>query len=398
MDHNSFAKIPCTFSPWTEVHDLMIIFQLPPLAQKIYGWLTRRAKPGTIQEFDKADFDEYCRDKRDKPFSLRWFVTCFKMLLKTRLVRLIRQYRGYGYKLIAYHPWQLDDWVIEDDRQKSKYKGTYQYEGTYHSSNSLKRKVKNSDSSDRQANINLENRLKTSDDRSKKVKKLTRNSDSAVTLDRENRVKEKGNTKAPNSSDRVIPKPILKKTAFAAPPSNDASLTEEKRRADGKEVTTPTAEITKQEETAATGKKETSATKITDPKETAVSTPLKGGDDINSRPTPLTSVKNDLKVILENVNKDNGDDKNNGRIDEKVNKKESRTKPPKVDVKINNKEWRSHLEEVDQLGIRGNKTIINALKTSSTERVKAAIALYRQRKIENGYIENPCGYFMHALQ
>lgn len=67
-------------------------------------------------------------------------------------------------------------------------------------------------------------------------------------------------------------------------------------------------------------------------------------------------------------------------------KRDLRTKPPKVDVKINNKDWRSHLEEVDQLGIRGNKTIVNALKTYSTERVQAAIALYRQRKIENGYI------------
>ena len=245
---------------------------------------------------------------------------------------------------------------------------------------------------------------------------MTRNSDSAVALDRENRLKEKGNTKANPIGDRKkissdrqkaasdrrrLPKPILKKTAFAAaPPKNDhdpLNSLKEEMRADGKEEITVT-KATDREETASTGKKETTATKITDREETAVSTPLKGGDDINHRPTPLTSLKNDLKGILENVNQVNGDDKNSGDVDEKVNKEKSRTKPPKVDVKINNKEWRSHLEEVDQFGIRGNKTIVNALKTYSTERVQAAIALYRQRKRENGYIENPCGYFMQALQ
>ncbi|MGK7899694.1 MAG: hypothetical protein AB4372_40280, partial [Xenococcus sp. (in: cyanobacteria)] len=373
--------IPLAFSPLTEAHDQIINYFLPPVAQKMYSWFTRRARPGTIQEFDKEDFDEYWRDIGRKPVSKQWFMTCMKMLYKTRLVKLVRKYQGYGFKIIAYHPWQVDDWVIDDDRQKvnNPPKGA------------------NSNNSDRSKNPK-----KNQSDLHKKFKILTRNSDSAVALDRENRVKEKGNTKAPNSSDRRIPKPILKKTAFAAAPPKTTqkplNLVKEEMRADGKEDITST-QTTDLKETATTGKKRTTPIdEINDTKKTAVSNSLKGGEHINCRPTPSTSLKNDLKVKSENVNQVNGDNKNHGDVDVKVNKKESKTKPPKVDVKINNKEWRSHLEEVDQLGIKGNKTIVNALKTFSTERVKAAIALYRQRKIENGYIENPCGYFMQALK
>ena len=354
--------IPLTFSPSTEAHDAVINYYFPRAAGRIFDFLTRRAKPGTSQQFDKDDFDQHCIKVGRKPYSNKWFKICFDMLVSIRVVQVERKFRGYGFQVRAYHPWQVDDWIVDEfqsDRQKKK--------------------------------------KKTSTDESKTSAKSTRNSDSAVALDRENRVKEKGNTKATNSSDRRLPRPILKKTAFAAPPSNDSFLNDENKRATGKEEITFT-KIADLEETAATGKKKITFTKITDLEETAISTPLKGGDDINHRSTPLTSLKNDLKVILENVNQDNGDNKNNGDVDEKVNKEKSRTKPPKVDVKINNKEWRSHLEEVDQLGIKGNKTIVNALKTFSTERVKAAIALYRQRKIENGYIENPCGYFMQALQ
>ena len=368
----------------------------------MYSWFTRRARPGTIQEFDKEDFDDYWRGIGRKPVSKQWFMTCMKMLYKTRLVKLVRKYQGYGFRIVAYHPWQVDDWVIDDDRRtnKSKVKNPPSPQTP---KNDDRQKVNNPPKrADSRNSDRSKNSTKNQSDLNKRFKVLTRNSDSAVALDRENRVKEKGNTKATNSSDRRIPKPILKKTAFAAaPPKNiqePLNSIQEEMRADGKEDTSFT-QTTNRKETATTGKKRTTPTdEINQIQKTAISNTVKGSEHINRRPTPSTSLKNDLNVKSENVNQVNGTNKNNGDVDAKVNKKESKTKPPRVDVKINNKEWRSHLEEVDQLGIRGNKTIVNALKSFSTERVKAAIALYRRRKIENGYIENPCGYFMQALK
>ena len=261
--------IPLTFSPSTDAHDAIIDYCLPKAADRLFKFLTRRAKPGTAQQFDKDDFDQHCIKVGRKPYSNKWFKTCFNKLVSTRLVRVEREFRGYGFQVRAYHPWQVDDWIVDEfksDRSKKK-----------------------------------EN--KTSPEENKTSPKSTRDHQSAVGLDRESR-EEKGNTKATQSSDRVIPKPVLKKTAFAAAPLKNDSL-KEKNRADGKE------------ENTATGKKET-----------AVSTPLKGDDDRNSCPPPSTSLKNDLKVKSEKVNQVNGDNKNNEGVDEKVNNEKSRTKPP----------------------------------------------------------------------
>ena len=73
-------------------------------------------------------------------------------------------------------------------------------------------------------------------------------------------------------------------------------------------------------------------------------------------------------------------------------------KSAKVEVKIKNKQWRSHLEQLDELGVGENTTIKNAVKSYSTERVEKTIALYRNKKREAGYIANPGGYFMQALK
>ena len=402
--------IPLAFSPSTEAHDAVIKYYFPTAAGRIFDFLTRRAKPGTSQQFDKDDFDQHCiRVGRNKPYSKYWFKTCFDLLVSIRLIQVERVFRGYGYQVRVYHPWQVDDWVVDEFKNPKTSDRAY--------NNHSKKAKQNSHDSDRSDERSQENFKKTCNNFRKTCTKSTRNSDSAVALDRENRLKEKGNTKANSIGDRIklagdrqkptsdrrrVPKPILKKTAFAAAPpktiQEPLNSRQEEMRADGKEDTSFT-QTTDRKETATTGKKRTTPTdEINQTQKTAVSNTVKGGEHINCRPTPSTSLKNDLNVKSDNVNQVNGANKNNGKVDVKVNKEKSRTESPKVDVKINNKEWRSHLEEVDQLGIRGNKTIVNALKTFSTERVKAAIALYRQRKRENGYIENPCGYFMQALQ
>jgi len=84
--------------------------------------LLRRSRPGTEQEFDKADFDSFCSDRGREPYSIKWFMICFKKLLDTRLVKLVRKYCVYGFKVVVFHPWQLDDWVLNDKPRNTSYR------------------------------------------------------------------------------------------------------------------------------------------------------------------------------------------------------------------------------------------------------------------------------------
>lgn len=353
--------IPLTFSPCTEAHEALIDYYFPRAVGRIFKFLTRRAKPGTSQQFDKDDFDQHCIKVGRKPYSKYWFRKCFEQLVGTRLVQVERTFQGYGYQVRVYHPWQIDDWIVDEfknsqtsDRSKN---------------NHSKQEQKATEQGDRSSNRNHQDFNKTCSNVNKTCQKSTCDRHSSVALDRESR--EKGNTKADSNDgdrikstgntpkskcDRPITKPIPKKTAFAA-----------------------ASPSTKEKNTAFTQEK--------------------GCDDTNHHSSESTSLKNDLNVNSGDVRESNDVDKTQQRVDVKINKKTSdRTPSPKFDVKINNKEWRSHLEQLDQLGVTGNKTIVNALKTFSTEKVEAAIALYQQRKREAGYIENPCGYFVQALK
>ncbi len=327
--------IPLTFAPSTAAHDSLIKACLPKAADIIFEFLARRCKPGISQQFDKEDFDEYCAKVGFRIYSLKWFKSSFKQLVKTRLVKVERVFQGHGYQVRLYHPWQVDDWVVDEFGNKQQ--------------------------KERWENKTSQNGHKTS-------QKSTSDPHDSVGSNRESR--EKGNTKAhshpgdrtkstsnttQSDSDRPVNKPTPKKTTFAA--------------------------------ASATGKKET-----------AISTPEKGVDDRNHRSPQPTGVKTDLNVNSGNVDNVSGNDKNPGHVEQKINTTKKKPNRPTFEVKINNQEWRSHLEELDQLGVRGNKTIVNALKTFSRSKVEATIALYRQRKRETGYIDNPCGYFMQALK
>ena len=171
-------KIPFAFYPSTEIHEEIINFSLPPAAQKLYSWLARRARPGTIQEFDKVDFDDYCNLMGRKPFSIQWFVSCFKKLIDTRLVRVVRQYRGYGFKVQVYHPWQVDEWIVDSDRSSNK---------------------------------NCDYSNKTFSNSNENFKKSTSNPDSSVPLYRENKEKQ-----SKERTGSTVPKPIIRKIAAAS--------------------------------------------------------------------------------------------------------------------------------------------------------------------------------------
>jgi len=189
------------------LHDDLINFRLPPAAQKVYFWLTRRSKPGTFQEFDKNDFDRYCLDRGRKAFSIQWFVKCIKELVNTGLLVIQRQYRGYGYKVKAYHPWQINPPNPGDPAHAGAEQA---------SASSSNKNCENSNKTCENSNENFSNS-------NKNFKKEASNNDPAVHINREVREKQDNleqnvvaeTEKCPNKGEkqpvtRINTKPIEK--------------------------------------------------------------------------------------------------------------------------------------------------------------------------------------------
>lgn len=97
-------------------------FHVPRGIKVLYLWLLSRGKPGEIQEFDKEDFDNFCRSVgRKKSYSVRWFSICVKKLEESPLLTIIRRYRGHGYQVKVYAPKDYRDLekLIEPSTYKS---------------------------------------------------------------------------------------------------------------------------------------------------------------------------------------------------------------------------------------------------------------------------------------
>ncbi len=66
-------------------------------------------------------------------------------------------------------------------------------------------------------------------------------------------------------------------------------------------------------------------------------------------------------------------------------------------IKVVNKQWKSHLDELDQLGVGINHTVVKVVKSNDKDKVVNAIALLKARK-RDGYIPNLAGYFVQAMK
>lgn len=283
MDH----RIPLPFYACTELHD-ETLKHVPTAAKEFYKWLMRNAKPGTAQEFTKEEYDNYRRKwEGKKPLSRKWFNACIRKLIKARVLKVIYRCQGYWFRIIAYHPWQLDEWLLGDPKKEQK---------------NPQREQKNPQNGS--------------------------NTDSTVPFYRDSREKQ----------SRGEVEKVAEKTVAAAP------------------------KIREGEKCSHNQVKEELRELLPKPK-------VKGQ-------------KQDLNASTKNFQKADRREKSSAA----------------EFTKVNNKQWRSHLEQLDDLGVRENKTIRDAVRTSSTERVEEAIALYRQRKRETGYIGNPNGYFMQMLK
>ncbi len=69
----------------------------------------------------------------------------------------------------------------------------------------------------------------------------------------------------------------------------------------------------------------------------------------------------------------------------------------KCSIKVVDKEWKSHLDQLDSLGVGINPTVVKVVKVNQKEDVERAIALLKARK-RDGHISNPSGFFVQALK
>ena len=293
MDH----RIPLPFFACTQLHlETYLKYKLPTAAIHLYEWAMRNIPSGAEQEFTKQEYDKYCLQVGKKPPGQRWFNACIEKLIKTRLLKVIYRCQGRWFRIIAYHPWQLDDWLLEDIKKNKK----------------------------------IPKRNEKIPERNEKIPENGSNVDSTVDSCREKKVRKEKQCK-----DK--PKKAVEVNVAAAPKKNNGEKCD-----------------------------------------------FSQGKSEERGFIPQPKVKDQNEDL--NASKSNN---------QQVNQKE-KVPPPKIDEKINNKKWRSHLEQLDDLGVRENDTVRKAVKKYSTKRVEDAIALYRQRKRE-GYVENPNAYFMQAL-
>lgn len=106
-----------------------------------------------------------------------------------------------------------------------------------------------------------------------------------------------------------------------------------------------------------------------------------GKEDKSSHQGELNPLKEDLKQESTGNKKDIGVDKSSAL----------------TETKIKNKNWFSHREELDNLGLQLNSTVLKLIKEYPSQEVERAIAFVKIRKRDK-YIENPTGYFVQALK
>lgn len=91
------------FARITELHDAYC-FGVTPCARMLYRWLLRRRPAGKLQEIELEDFQQWSRDNRFRPYSLRHIQRALQELTELDVVDLVKRYSGKIFKLVARHP------------------------------------------------------------------------------------------------------------------------------------------------------------------------------------------------------------------------------------------------------------------------------------------------------
>jgi hypothetical protein len=85
-----------SFAPITEEFDSQFARSLPPAAKTLWTWLRRMAPIGREIEFSLKDFTSLFE------YSLKWGRKALDSLIDAGLVQIVRQYYGYGFKVLVF--------------------------------------------------------------------------------------------------------------------------------------------------------------------------------------------------------------------------------------------------------------------------------------------------------
>ena len=118
---------------------------------------------------------------------------------------------------------------------------------------------------------------------------------------------------------------------------------------------------------------------------------LKTNSEQESYPNKETHYSQKLNAVTGQLSSKSG---NNRTV---VSKQKSPANCSIKEVKKINSNWKQLVEELDNLGVQVNKTLVSLVKIYSEEEVKSAIALLKHRKKEK-FIPNMAGYFTAALK
>jgi hypothetical protein len=90
-----------SFAPITEEFDELFARTLPPAAKTLWSWLRRQAPSGKVMEFDLTDFVQKFN------YSLKWGRRALDCLIDNGLVKIVRKFHGYGFRVIVYQIGEL---------------------------------------------------------------------------------------------------------------------------------------------------------------------------------------------------------------------------------------------------------------------------------------------------
>jgi hypothetical protein len=102
-----------SFAPITEEFDCQFARTLPPAAKTLWTWLRRMAPVGREVEFSLKEFAS------SFDYSLKWGRKALNALIEVGLVKEIRRYHGYGFRVQVYQVGELTGKKTSSNRNES---------------------------------------------------------------------------------------------------------------------------------------------------------------------------------------------------------------------------------------------------------------------------------------
>lgn len=401
-------NIPLTFSACTEQHEQLINFQLPPLSQKLYTWMMRRMIPGKSQEFDFTDFNNYTMKVGGRTFSAKWFVKCLRLLEGTGLIEILRQYRGFGFKVIARHPWQLERYQNKD---------TNKFSQSEKSTNNLN--SENGNKSSQKATSNADDSVPSYIYNQRKTNNLEEEENVVVLKNLQNKeVEEKLQPEGDDENSKIKSSisEILKRMKERA----EANL-KSKSSADFDEninKNTDNKIAAKQERSGRSGQPERSKQEQPKQEEKQPQQPKQSDPEkkqvnsvntVNKRSSNRSSEKVE-QPKQQQPQQENQKPKAKAKPKPKLKSEQQSEQPREVEKPIINADRvervireelsdrdKEFLRQLEDLGAIANETILNLIQKTDPAKIKRSIGYIReQRRVR--YIKNVGGYFVQCIK